>query len=324
MIKKVLGNRGFWVFAMFVIMGIAMTCSAAKDKAAMEKGVTDFNEMTEFDFISGRFVEGTVYTLVDEFAYEEEYQRTLGIKHGERVSAHYYILPLSATADYDVPQFAALCIGNTQLAGQAEQMVNEYWDYMMNDTEPNEWTEIYITGKISKLDGELLDFFYDWFYQIDEDITREDIDSMLCPYIINYQVPDASSNMIGTGIVIMVIGILGCVFMFVYYAKKETASQADIPGSFSGGLSGGTSASETASGYNTVNTGNGTFTAADNSQNGGMSYTPTMAGMSEISGIPAGGTASQQDTQSQTTGGYGDMDSIDTSSLGIGIGDDDR
>ncbi|MDE6591559.1 MAG: hypothetical protein K2K57_00655, partial [Oscillospiraceae bacterium] len=264
--------------------------------------VTDFNEMTELDFIEGRFVEGTVHDLLDEFAYEEEYQQTLGIKHSERVSKHYYILPLEATYDSDVPQYAALCIGNTALAEKAGQMIDEYWEYLVTGEEPAVWTEFHITGKISKLDGELMGYFYDWFYEVDDEMTREDIEPMICPYMITYQVAGASSTTMTMSIVILAIGIVGCVGMVLWYKRQEGRS-ADLDGRGTGfSDSFPTQPSQSGNnlgGYNSVN---GTSRKTDNAEAG----------------------SAYQSTPAQAPGEYRDMDSIDTSGLGIGIGDDDK
>ncbi|MDE7295123.1 MAG: hypothetical protein K2N72_11920 [Oscillospiraceae bacterium] len=203
------GRRGL-LCAAFILMGILVMQNYVRDKNAMAQGVTDFNEMRSDDFISGRYVEGTVYDLIDEFAYEQEYHRTLGIKHGERVAAHYYILPLRATAEDERPKFAALCIENAELADKAQQMLDEYWSYLETGEEPAAWTEIHITGKISPLGGEVEKYFYEWFSAMDENWTRADIDPMVCPYVITYNEGGASSLSLLLGIVMIAVGVIGC------------------------------------------------------------------------------------------------------------------
>ncbi len=320
MIGKILGNRLFWVFAILIILGIAIMGDSISDKNAMAKGVTDFNEMTELDFFEGRFVEGTVYDLLDEFAYEEEYRQTFGIKHSERVSSHYYIMPLEATYDSDNPQFVALCIGNTALAEQAQKMIDEYWDYLETGEEPAVWTEIHITGKISKLDGELLDYFYDWFYEVDDEMTREDITPMICPYIINYRVENASDTGMAMSVGLIAVGIIGCAAMILWYKKQADDSRVDFGGSSNsfGNIGNASNAGNTDvpafptapargnnPGYNPVS---GTVNPADSAQTGSV----------------GNNVGAAQNEPPMNPGEYRDMDSIDTSGLGIGIGDDDN
>ena len=312
MIVKILGNRLFWVFAIFIILGIAFMSESISDKNAMAKGVTDFNEMTELDFFEGRFVEGTVYDLLDEFAYEEEYRTTLGIKHSERVSSHYYIMPLEATYDSDTPQFVALCIGNTALAEQAQQMIDEYWDYLETGEEPAVWTEFHITGKISKLDGELMDYLYDWFYQVDDEMTREDITPMICPYLITYRAENASSSTMSISVGLIAIGIIGCAAMILWYKKKAGDGQVDFGGNANNAGSfdnGGNPAFPTA--------------PAQGMQQGNASggYNPVSETLKKTDNAEAGSAQGEPPLRS---GEYRDMDSIDTSGLGIGIGDDDK
>lgn len=203
------GRRGL-LCAAFILMGILLIKDYIRDKNAMAQGVTDFNEMRAEDFISGRYVEGTVYDLVDEFAYKEESHRTFGIKHGERVSAHYYILPLRATAGDEHPKFAALCIGNAELADKAQEMLDEYWNYLETGEEPAAWAEIHITGKISPLGGDAEKYFYEWFSDMDENWTRADIDPMVCPYVITYDEGGASAVPLILGIVLIAAGVIGC------------------------------------------------------------------------------------------------------------------
>ena len=315
MIKKLLSNRGTWIFACLLVMGIAFLVDSMKDSTAMAKGITDFNTMTRADFIEGRFVQGTIYDLLDEFAYEEEYQSTFGVKHGERVSAHYYIMPLQATYDQETPQFVAVCIGNTQVAAQAQQLIDEYWSYLETDEEPAVWTEIPITGKIEKLDGEIEQFFYEYFTDIDDSITRADVEPMICPYVIRYHVLSAASSGIGIAVVMMIIGIVGIAGMVIYYMKKDR----DEAAAFAGNSFGSSSAAFPESGYNAGTVSSGGYNpvgsaanAADASNTGSDSFKPAGNGAMEELPLP-------DVPQNQTM----DMDSIDTSGLGIGIGDDD-
>lgn len=320
MIGKILSNRIFWVFAVFIILGISFMGQSISDKNAMAKGVTDFNEMTELDFFEGRFVEGTVYDLLDEFAYEEEYRQTFGIKHGERISNHYYILPLEATYDTDNPQFMALCIGNTALAGQAQKMIDEYWDYLVTGEEPAVWTEIHITGKISKLDGELLDYFYDWFYEMDDEMTREDITPMICPYMITYRVENASDTTMTMSVGLLAVGIIGCAAMILWYKRQADGSRVDFGGNSNSFGNAGNSGSSNSFGNS------GSFGNTNSPEFPTASAQGNTSGYNPVSGNAQTGSNAQsaQSEPPMRPGEYRDMDSIDTSGLGIGIGDDDN
>ncbi|MCM1577613.1 MAG: hypothetical protein NC078_02280 [Ruminococcus sp.] len=314
MIKGLLNNRLFWIFACLIVVGIAFLGKSVSDKNAMAKGVTDFNEMRESDFIEGRFVEGEVYELLDEFAYEEEYNQALGIKHNERVSSHYYVMPLYATYDDDVTKYAALCIGNTQLAAQAQQMIDEYWDYWETGKEPEYWTSIYVTGKVSKLDGELLDYFYEWF-EYDSDMTRAEIDEMICPYIISYQVADAASSTMTVALVVMGIGVIGIIAVVIWLKKQGGGMQTDF-GSFNGGSFGGDNFGS--------NSGGSQFPSSSNSfPTGGQGGYSSVNDPDRTEIVSDTSANTPQRNMPPANGGFEDMDSIDTSGLGVGIGDDD-
>ncbi len=110
------------VFAVLAIMGIALLIGSIKDKAELAKPRGDLETMTEDDFYNGRFVEGTIYELWDNFADMEEYDSTFGIKHNTRVTAQYYALPIPALDEY---KFVALALSDSSQQSIAERMVKE-------------------------------------------------------------------------------------------------------------------------------------------------------------------------------------------------------
>lgn len=318
MIGKILNNRGAWIFAALIVAGVVILVESTRDSAAMAKGITDFNTMTEADFIEGRFVQGTIYDLWDEFAYEEEYQSTFGIKHNERVAAHYYLMPLQTSYDSEMPVFIAVCIGNTEAAATAQQMIDEYWDYIENDNEPDVWTELPITGKVEKLDGEIEQFFYEYF--TDAGMSREEADELICPYVIRYHVLSAASSGIGISVVIMIIGIVGIAGIIIYYLKQDRDAATAFTGSFNasapfpqGGYEPASSGSmNNTSGYEPV--GSRTNSAATGNASAANSTAAPAGSVSSMDEISVPDVSAPQTM---------DMDSIDTSGLGIGIGDDD-
>lgn len=315
--------RAMVVFALLLVMGISIVFEANRDSLALAKGMTDFNTMTSADFIEGRFVQGTIYELDDEFAYLEEYNSTFGIKHNERVTAHYYVMPLPATYDSETPQYAAVCLKNAGMITTAEKMIQETWDYWDYGTEPDVWTELPITGKISKLDGELLDYFYEWLMYGDEGATREDYAGYVCPYIITYYEPSSSSSLLVMGIVLLVAGIAGLAVTITLTVKaKHSAAE--------GGAAMGIPSYPVESGYTPVSSAQTTTSSPAEMED----FMRAMANLKqpEDNADEFFGTAKKsaaEEKQPEVTappaadGTYSDMDSIDTSGLGIGIGDDD-
>lgn len=219
------------VFLALAVMGIAILMSSAADSAQMAKGITDFNEMTASDFEVGRFVQGTIYELDDEFAYVEESDAVLGIKYNKRVGAHYYVMPLAMTTAEDSPyvQYVAVCIGNQSMAATAQKMCEETWAWWEDGTVPEEWTTLEITGKVSKLSGELEDFFYEWLMYGDESADRSEYAKYVAPYVITYYNTETANSPAFTlvAIAILIIGIAGGVIMGVII-KRESSELADV------------------------------------------------------------------------------------------------
>ncbi|MCM1523473.1 MAG: hypothetical protein NC120_03350 [Ruminococcus sp.] len=222
------------IFAVLAAGGIMMLFIAGKDSAAYSKGVTDFNEMAGDDFIVGRYVEGTVFNLQDEFAYEEKYRETLGVKHNERVSAHYYVMPLLATMDSDTPQYAAVCLRNAQMIETAEIMVNETWAFYTGTQMPEEWTSMELTGKVSKLDGDLEDLMYEWMMYGDDEAIKEDYEPMICPYLITYNDPSAISSLMTAGAVLLAAGAAGLAVTIVIKVKAGRNAVTESVSAFDG------------------------------------------------------------------------------------------
>ena len=147
----------------------------------MAKGMMDFNEMQASDFYKGQYVQGELLELWDEFAYMEEYTETaLGRKTNSRVSAHYYIMPLQTSYENDTPVFAAVCLKNVTQISAAEQMINEMNDYWDEESD-GLYTSIPITGKVSIMDDELKQYFYEWLMYGDEESSTSDYDQFVCP-----------------------------------------------------------------------------------------------------------------------------------------------
>lgn len=296
------------VFAVLIILGIGLLISTVKQSVEIAKGTQDFNTMTASDFKKGMYVSGEVYYIFDQFAYYESTTTSYGIKVSSKITP-YYVVPLMNENSEEL-QFIALAIGNDDVISMAENLMYQTWDYMDYDTEPEVWQQLNITGKVTELDGELLDYFYDYFMYDDETITKADVAPYICPYVITYCDTSSAPTIIVTSLGLIFIGAAGIIVMLLIYSKKKNA---DVP--------------VNEADYNAQN--------AENEE--------LMAQMSKLSQAAnnaddffASSSSGKQDstdpepapTEAETPsyvfgGGENDMDSIDTSALGIGIGDDE-
>lgn len=218
--------RLFICGVVLLIAGIACASASLAEKREMAKGMMDFNEMQASDFYKGQYVQGELLELWDEFAYMEEYTETMGIKGKSRVSAHYYVMPLQTSYETGSPVFAAVCLRNLSQISQAEQMINEMNDYWDNDGEGYLYTSIPITGKVSVLDDELKQYFYEWLMYGDEGASTAEYEQYVCPYLITAVQPDSSNSALSMGALMAVIGavLVAAVIIVTVKSRKDNVT----------------------------------------------------------------------------------------------------
>lgn len=193
------------VFVVVAFLGIALLIGSIKDKAELAKPHGDLETMTEDDFYQGRFVEGTIYELWDNYADMEEYDSTFGIKHNTRVTAQYYALPIPVLDEY---KFVALAISDGSQQKIARQMAEETDAFFEDGVIPE--TGIHIKGKITKLSGDGLQYLKD--YAVYQGFEASDV----APFVINDgNDGSGSGGALVIAIVLTVIGAGGTVFMIV-------------------------------------------------------------------------------------------------------------
>lgn len=218
--------RLFICGVVLLIAGIACASASLAEKREMAKGMKDFNEMQASDFYKGQYVQGELLELWDEFAYMEEYTETaLGRKTNSRVSAHYYIMPLQTSYENGTPVFAAVCLKNVTQISAAEQMINEMNDYWDEESD-GLYTSIPITGKVSVLDDELKQYFYEWLMYGDEGASTSEYEQYVCPYLITAVQPDSSNSALSMGALMAVIGavLVAAVIIVTVKSRKNNVT----------------------------------------------------------------------------------------------------
>lgn len=218
--------RLFICGVVLLIAGIACASASLAEKREMAKGMMDFNEMQASDFYKGQYVQGELLELWDEFAYMEEYTETaLGRKTNSRVSAHYYIMPLQTSYENGTPVFAAVCLKNVTQISAAEQMINEMNDYWDEESD-GLYTSIPITGKVSVLDDELKQYFYEWLMYGDEGASTSEYEQYVCPYLITAVQPDSSNSALSMGALMAVIGavLVAAVIIVTVKSRKDNVT----------------------------------------------------------------------------------------------------
>ena len=208
---NMLKRRLFIMFAAFAVLGIIMTVSSVKDLVELRKPRGELETMSAKDFYSGRFVEGNVYELWDNYAYMEESDTFMGISYNSKVTAQYFALPLESTFYEEEPIFVAVAFTDSSDIVTAGKMSKETDDWYLYGKEPAVWTEMYISGKVTKLKGEGLKMFQNYINAIGYSTSRN-----MCGYVIN--AGNTGKNAYGgviAAVAFTIIGIGGLAFMII-------------------------------------------------------------------------------------------------------------
>lgn len=217
------------IFAVMLCTGAGGIITASEQQQQINRGLDDFNYLSDSEFYKGKFVEGYVFEVYGEFAYEESYRETLGVKSNSHVTSHYYLIPLTGSFDSEMPKFIALEIKTAAGVKNAELLMEQTWNYQDTGEEPDVWNEFPIQGSVSRLDGEIEDYLYDWLTNGGTDGTRADYEDMICPYVITEVAAGAVDRGMNFSVTITLIGLAGIgvmIFLYIRTLRNETI-QAD-------------------------------------------------------------------------------------------------
>lgn len=317
------------IFIVLFCMGATSLLTASQQQQQLNKGLDDFNYLSDSEFSKGKFVEGYVYEVYGEFAYEEMYNETLGIKRNSRVTSHYYLIPLTGSFDTGSPKFIALEIRTEEGVKNAELLMEQTWNYQDTGEEPDVWNEFLIQGKVSKLDSEIEDYLYEWLTNDGEYGTKADYEDMICPYVISEYAPGAVGRGMTMGIVLTLIGLGGIgVIIFIYFRtrRNETVKPCSQPQPYT---------AYTPVNGTPVQTGSFGSTTASGSIPSPADGGETERLMNEMSKLTQPTDADEffsspmkreepKAPEEPSAEPKRDMDELDTSGLGIGIADEDK
>ncbi len=211
------------------VLGISGILRGRNETAEIAKGMTDFNHMSREDFYPGGFVNGNVTGVFGKFAYREAEHETLGSKLGSKVSANYYLIPMSGSFDKGKPLFIAMEIKSEEGIRNADLLMEQTYDFIDTGNEPEIWNEFPVQGKVSALDSELEGYLYRWLTNDGKDGTRADYDDMICPYLIIEKDDKAISSETVSGIVMCLIGFGGMGIMLLIYVKSRSSENTSQP-----------------------------------------------------------------------------------------------
>lgn len=130
-------------------MGIFLLVNAIRDKIELSKPPLDVATMTEDDLRSGRYVEGDVTELWDEYAKRNEQDSKFGIRYNMGVMSYYFAMPLKSSSYSGKPKFVTLSVSSEELAA-AQKMARESQNRNSLNGDSLD-TKMHIIGRLRKL-----------------------------------------------------------------------------------------------------------------------------------------------------------------------------
>lgn len=222
--KEMFKRRIVILLIVMFVFGLITTITGTIDSSKASRADQDFNAMTKADFKDGMYVGGRVYEIYDEFAYEESYEESFGVKHNERVTTHYYAVPMYGSFNTDTPMYIAVEISHKDAVEQAEKLMQQTWDYYDTGIEPTLWNEFDILGEVYPLEGELDQYFYEWYSYGDATVTRADYEKHVCPWVIKHYSVSGNKTAMGFSIGMMIIGGVGIgILLFIFLKSRSEA-----------------------------------------------------------------------------------------------------
>lgn len=317
------------IFAVMLFAGAGGMITSSKQQQQINKGLDDFNFLSDSEFYKGKFVEGDVFEVYGEFAYEESYNETLGIKSNSHVTSHYYLIPLTGSFDSDMPKFITLEIKTAAGVKNAELLMEQTWNYQDTGEEPDVWNEFPIQGKVSRLDGEIEEYLYDWLTNDGVDGTRADYEDMICPYVITEHSAEAVGRSMNFSITITIIGLAGIgimIFLYIRTRQSEAVQVMPQPQPYTAYTPVNGNAPRTGNFGNTTASGS-VSSPADGGESARlmeeMSRLKQPTDADEFFGSPVR-REEPKTPEEPYPEPKKDMDRLDTSELGIGIADEDK
>lgn len=201
-----------------LVGGTIFLVTSIKQKAEYNAPRARLETVTAGELREGMFVEGEIYELWDEFAYTEEYETTLGIKHNEKTTDRFFALPMEYAFNQDKFMFVAICSRDNSEISTMLKMEKESLDWYTKDIVPE--TTMHFVGKVQKLDKESLAFFKK--YIADEmGVSEAEAAQYYTPYVIRSWKEDNSTVGIVIGAVMTALGLGGAVIFVVRIIKSR-------------------------------------------------------------------------------------------------------
>lgn len=138
--------KALLAFIVIFAMGVFLLVNAIRDKIELSKPPLDIADLSEDELRSGRYVEGDVTELWDEFARREQSDSTFGTRISKRFTAYYFAMPMKSS---DAPKFVTLSVHKNEDLITARKMARESGQILEGHSVL--MTKMRMRGKITRL-----------------------------------------------------------------------------------------------------------------------------------------------------------------------------
>ena len=156
-------------------------------------------EEIEVEDINSQYVETDIYFVMDCFA---EYVTKSSQTNIERTQWLYYIIPVGDE------EYMAVRV-NPAVGDILDDICDETWDYLSGYANGT-YTTYHMTGKITRMSGEELTHYYNWFEEAG--FTQAEIDQYALPYMIQNNMVGGAVFSAGVPEAIVPFAIVGLLF----------------------------------------------------------------------------------------------------------------
>ena len=216
------------VLVVLLIAGIGLTVNGIKDTASLNNDVPDMNTMSGSDFKPGMFVHGKVYYCYGNFAY---YYEESDYSSEEKVLREYYIMALEEEWTDENPKFIVISASDQEQIDALSRLIDQTYDYENGTYTEDEidWEDIDFIGQVKDLETDTEDLLFEYFQSSGflETDTREEFESYIVPYEIQYKEPHEVQGSLYGGLVMIAIPVaVGAVLFGISMKKKHQNASA--------------------------------------------------------------------------------------------------
>ncbi len=199
----------FIAFAAALLLGIAAIVVGACGENGVFGEFTDISELTRENAEEGMTVKGLVYGVWDKYAIEEK--ETNGVK---KVVSESYVMVMPYSYDEEAPVFIGISSGDSNELEALEQMRSETEGIITESSSSENHTSMNFRGKLRKLDEGQLSFMKVSVSNL-LDITEEDAEDYVVPYVIESDKYSPFMFVLIAGIALTIAGFGGVLVMIL-------------------------------------------------------------------------------------------------------------